>query len=94
MCYCFFLQILGTRIDKCFILILFDIFSINQIGSQAFIQAVSLMLVFEQRLSFLLRLGSQSGVSSSTGSWRRPGGVQGWKTPEKVWSFYFWSTNK
>ena len=52
MCYRFFLQILGTRIDKCFILILFDIFSVNQIASQAFIQAVSLMSVFEQRLSF------------------------------------------
>ena len=52
MCYRFFLQILGMRIDKCFILILFDIFSVNQIASQAFIQAVSLMSVFEQRLSF------------------------------------------
>ena len=65
---------------------------------QAFIQAVLLMPVFEQRFSFSnvvkCRWGSPGDVRSATGLWWSPDGGSAGKTPEKFWSFYIWETNK
>ena len=77
-------------------------------GYQAFTEAVLLMSVFEQRLSFRIlyfmtnghviivkcRWVSGDALSSVVGSWRRLGGSSGGKCPEKVWSFYSWRANK
>ena len=73
--------------------------------SGIFIQAVLLMSVFEQRLSFQMfyfmisnpeiivkcRWGSGSSVSSTVGSWWSLGGGSGSKGPD---FFYIWRANK
>ena len=75
---------------------------------QAFIQAVLLMPVVEQKLSFWMlyfmtndqeiivncRWRSGSAVSSIVGSWWSLDGGSDSKDPEKHWSFYIWRTNK
>lgn len=71
---------------------------------QAFVQAVLLMSVFEQRLSFRMfnnheiivkcRWRYRGTGSSTIGSWRSPDGSSGCKASENLWPFYIWSTNK
>ena len=71
-------------------------------SGQAFIQAVLLMSVFEQILSFWMlyfmtndhevivkcKWGSGGVVSSAVGSWQSLSSGSLGKDPEKFWSFY------
>ena len=75
---------------------------------QAFIQALLLMSVFEQRLSFWMfyfmkndskiivkcRWGSGGDISSVVGWWWSPDGGSGGKAPEKFWLFNIWRASK
>ena len=61
---------------------------------QPFIQAVLLMSVFEQRLSFQMLWNAGEGLEVV---WVHDGTlveVQVVEAPEKVWPFYIWRTNK
>ena len=71
-------------------------------------QAVLLISVFEQRMSFQMfyfmednrgiivecRWGSESPVSSTAFSWRSPSWVSGGKAFENFWLFYTWRANE
>ena len=107
-----FVQVLYSLYTKylqiwCFVQILYS-FCTNFLVRQELIQALLLMFLFEQRLSFWMfcfmkndhkiivkwRWGAGGDVSSAAGWWWSPDGGSGGKAHKKFWLFNFWRANK